>query len=96
MSLPNFSSVAGLEVAKKFVVGLWGGGCGGVEHMTTVSISNASCFRVTLSGVESGFDNKKVLIWLQRGAPPVCFEYRTSLSTIWLQNICTTLWDIEL
>ena len=43
--MPNFSSLAGLEVAGKFVVG-W---VGGVEHVTTVSNSNASCFRVGLS-----------------------------------------------
>ena len=43
--MPNFSSLAGLEVAEKFVVG----GVGGVEHVTTVSNSNASCFRVELS-----------------------------------------------
>ena len=45
MSAPNFSSLAGLEVAEKFavVVGGW------VEHMTTVSNSNANCFRVALS-----------------------------------------------
>ena len=48
MSVPNFSSVAGLEVAGKFVVG-WVGG-GGV-HVTTMSNSNASCFRVGLSCV---------------------------------------------
>ena len=41
MSVPNFSSLAGLEVAKKFavvggVVG-WGGG----EHVATMSNSNA-------------------------------------------------------
>ena len=48
--MPNFSSLAGLEVAEKFVV-RWGGmGWGGVvEHVTTVSNSNASCFRVVLS-----------------------------------------------
>ena len=40
----NFSSLAGLEVAEKFVV------VGGVvEHLTTMSNSNASCFRVGLS-----------------------------------------------
>ena len=44
--MPNFSSLGGLEVAEKFVVG--GVGWGG-EHMTTMSNSNASCFRVTLS-----------------------------------------------
>ena len=44
--MPNFSSLAGLEVAGKFVVG-WGAVV--VEHMTTVSNSNASCFRVVLS-----------------------------------------------
>ena len=47
MSVPNFSSLAGLEVAGKFVVGWWVGGV--VEHVTTVSNSNASCFRVELS-----------------------------------------------
>ena len=45
--MPNFSFLAGLEVAEKFVVG-WGG-VGGVEHVTTMSNSNASCFRVALS-----------------------------------------------
>ena len=47
--MPNFSSLAGLEVAEKFVVV---GGVGGgwvVDHVTTVSNSNASCFRVGLS-----------------------------------------------
>ena len=44
MSVPNFRSLAGLEVAGKFVVvGWW------VEHVTTVSNSMASCFRVVLS-----------------------------------------------
>ena len=43
--MPNFSSLAGLEVAEKFVLGGWGGV---VEHVTTVSNSNAS-FRVELS-----------------------------------------------
>ena len=48
--MPNFSSLAGLEVAEKFVVGWveWVGGVGG-EHVTTVSNSNTSCFRVVLS-----------------------------------------------
>ena len=45
--MPNFSSLAGLEVAEKFVevgsLGWW------MEHMTTVSNSNANCFRVALS-----------------------------------------------
>ena len=45
--MPNFSSIAGLEVAEKFVVVGWGGGV--VEHVTTMSNSNASCFRVELS-----------------------------------------------
>ena len=45
--MPNFSSLAGLEVAEKFVVVGWGG----VEHVTTVSNSNTSCFRVELSWV---------------------------------------------
>ena len=50
--MPNFSSLAGLEVVKKFVVVGEGGGVGWggwVEHVTTVSNSNASCFRVVLS-----------------------------------------------
>ena len=37
--MPNFSSLAGLEVAEKFVRGVVG--WGGVEHVTTVSNSNA-------------------------------------------------------
>ena len=45
--MPKFSSLAGLEVGEKFVVGWWGGGV--VEHVTTMSNSNASCFRVELS-----------------------------------------------
>ena len=50
--MPNFSSIAGLEVAEKFVV-VGGVGWGGwVEHMTTMSNSNTSCFRVGLSWVE--------------------------------------------
>ena len=40
--MPNFSSLAGLEVAEKFVLG-------GVEHVTIMSNSNASCSRVVLS-----------------------------------------------
>ena len=46
MATPNFSSLAGLEVAEKFVRGV--GGVGGV-HVTTMSNTNASCFRVGLS-----------------------------------------------
>ena len=50
MSVPNFSSLAGLEVAGKFVGGGGGGGVGGGGgHLTTMSNSNASCFRVALS-----------------------------------------------
>ena len=41
--MPNFSSLAGLEVVEKFVVG-WV-----VEHVTTVSNSNVSFIRVVLS-----------------------------------------------
>ena len=48
--MPNFSSLAGLKVTEKFVVG-WVGGWGG-EHVTTMSNSNASCFRVVLIWVE--------------------------------------------
>ena len=40
--MPNFSSLAGLEVAEKFVIVVVGGGV----HVTN---SNASCFRVELS-----------------------------------------------
>ena len=48
--MPNFSSLAGLEVGEKFVLG--GVGWGGVvEHVTTMSNSNASCFRVELRWV---------------------------------------------
>ena len=43
--MPNFSSLARLEVGEKFVLG----GVGGVEHVTTMSNSNASWFRVELS-----------------------------------------------
>ena len=46
MAAPNFSSLAGLEVAEQFVRG---GGVGWVEHVATMSNSNASCFRVELS-----------------------------------------------
>ena len=42
--MPNFGSLAGLEVGEKFV----GGGVGGV-HVNTMSKSNASCLRVGLS-----------------------------------------------
>ena len=45
--MPNCSSLADLEVFEKFVLGGWGG-VGGV-HLTTMSNSNASCFRVALS-----------------------------------------------
>ena len=43
--MPNFSSLAGLEVGEKFVLG--GGGVGGVEHVTTMSSSNAGCFSLS-------------------------------------------------
>ena len=46
--MPNFSSLAGLEVAEKFVVVGWGGFVGG-EHLATVANSDASCLRVALS-----------------------------------------------
>ena len=39
--MPNCSSLAGLEVFEKFVVVGGGVGWGGVEHVTTVSNSNA-------------------------------------------------------
>ena len=53
MSVPNFISLAGLEVAEKFVVvvGWWGGVGWGGEHVTTMSNSNASSFRVELRWV---------------------------------------------
>ena len=44
--MPNFSSLAGLEVGEKFVVVGWGGGVG---HLATMSNFNDSCFRVALS-----------------------------------------------
>ena len=44
--MPNFSLLAGLELAGKFVVV---GGVVGGEHVTTMSNSNATCFRVALS-----------------------------------------------
>ena len=49
--MTNFSSLAGLEMTEKFVVVGGVGGLGGwvVEHVTTVSNSNACCFRVALS-----------------------------------------------
>ena len=48
--MQNFSSLAGLEVAGKFVVvGGGGGGGGGWVHVTTVSNSNVSYIRVALS-----------------------------------------------
>ena len=43
--MPNFSLLAGLEVAEKFVVVGWVGGV----HVTTMSNSNASYFRFVLS-----------------------------------------------
>ena len=46
--MPNFSSLAGLEVAEKFVVVVVVGGWV-VEHVTTMFNSNASCFRFVLS-----------------------------------------------
>ena len=45
--MPNFSSLAGLEVAEKFVVVGWWGGW--VDHVTTVSNSNVSYNKVALS-----------------------------------------------
>ena len=44
--MPKFSSLAGLEVAEKFVVG-WGGWDG--FQVTTMPNLNASCFIVELS-----------------------------------------------
>ena len=38
--MPNFSSLAGLEVTEKFWLVLGGGGGGGWEHVATVSNSN--------------------------------------------------------
>ena len=45
--MPNVSSLAGLEVTEKFVVG--GLGLNLEEHLATMSNSNGSCFRVALS-----------------------------------------------
>ena len=59
MSVPNFSFLAYLEVAKKFMCGV----VRGVDHVATVSNLNPSYFNllcVELSSVELGlgFDNK--------------------------------------
>ena len=40
--MPNFSFLACLEVAEKFVVGGWVGGGWGVDHLATVSNLNPS------------------------------------------------------
>ena len=53
--MPKFSSLAGLEVAHKFVVVGWWGWVGWVGSGSTVSNLNQSCS--DLSGVELGFDN---------------------------------------
>ena len=45
--MPNFSSLAGLELAEKFGVGGWKGG----EHVATMSNSNSSCFELSYVGV---------------------------------------------
>ena len=42
--MPNFSSIAGLEVPEKFAVGGF--------QVATMSNLNASCFRVAWSSVE--------------------------------------------
>ena len=48
--IPNLSLLVCLEAFEKFVVVVgWGGVGWVVEHVTTVSNSNASCFRVELS-----------------------------------------------
>ena len=39
--MPNFSSLAGLQLAEKFVVVVGWGGVGGVGHLATMSNSNA-------------------------------------------------------
>ena len=46
MSVQNFSSLAGLEVAEKFVVVV-----GWVGHLATMCNSNASCFELSYVGV---------------------------------------------
>ena len=46
--MPNFSSLAGLEVAEKFVVVVVGWVVE-LVNVTTMSNSNANCFRVGLS-----------------------------------------------
>ena len=47
--MPNFSSLAGLEVAEKFVV-VVGWVSGVVEHLATMTNSNASCFEFSYVG----------------------------------------------
>ena len=41
--MPNFSSLAGLEVSERFVVGWWW-----VGHLATLSNLNASCLELLL------------------------------------------------
>ena len=49
MSVPNFSSLAGLEVTEKFGVGWWGGGVGGFQVST---VSNPTKLFLQLLWVE--------------------------------------------
>ena len=68
----------------KVCVGWWGGG----EHVTTMSNSNASCFRVGLSWVALGFDNYNTI---PRSASQL-FKIHYP-SSIWVVNV---IWSIVL
>ena len=46
--MPNFSSLAGLEVAEKFVVGGWAGGWGGFQVALSGWSSECKCQISTL------------------------------------------------
>ena len=82
MSVPNFSSLAGLEVAEKFV----GGGGGGGVHVTTMSNSNASCFRVELSCV--GFWQYETLNWISEPLKLCEIVTKTERFFCYFCNIC--------
>ena len=68
MSVPNFSFLAGLEVAEKFVVGGvgWGGGTSGYYIYTR---RNWTQLKATLKQLALGFDN--ILIALIFSSLPV-------------------------
>ena len=68
MYIPNFSSLACLEVAEKFVVVVgWLGGV--VGHLATVSNLNPRCVALSLVELGLGFDN----IFLTGSRAPLSF-----------------------